>query len=632
MDISTVEKNKWIRSALVVALMAACLAVFVMLAGANDQRVSGVTVNKQSAEPYERLTYAVEIVNDEDEAIVANLLNPLPKGLVLVPNSIVASSRSAEITTDQAKNTAFWQGEIPANGSVVVSYDVVVNGAFANVGSTVFNEIYIIVGDTGGIHTVDTTIVANSGTASRGAGRDFSDSSKSVDETSAMPGDELTYTIVISNSNGSADQAVSLDDTLPDTLTYVAGSLETDVTGDAEFTTTDDDNRITLTGVISAAASVELTFKAQIDSSGITNGSIITNSATIVGGNEVTTVDAETTITVPPISRKTNYLPVLFKELLAPTISLITKPNSANARTVGWTDGGGANVTYDLQWDDHPEFTSPSEASNVGSLSYQHDLPASYNNVTYYRVRSESTTGQVSGWSNTIAVVGSYRDDFNDAGGDWAIRRTSYLEEVRGFYELNQSWFVMQVDDKWDWGIASPMKPAPEPPYAIEMRVFQVTDGNLISFGIVTRGDSNGQPCLVPGAIYSAFNCFSNFFNANFINQAGRGEVLKLLWEEIDRLVDCPNCGGSRIKRLSDNEGAWRELSDMTPVIPGDWNLWRLEVLSDRQRLYVNGILQSEFVSSERNTNPYFGVFGSTDEYNNSTWRIDWVTVKPMDQ
>ncbi len=616
---------------LVAALVTACLTIFVMLVGADDQNVSGVTVDKQSAEPYERLTYSVEIANDEDKAIVANLLNELPKGLILVPDTMVASRRSAEITSKYTDNTAFWQGEIPANSSVIVRYDAIVNGSYAKAGHTLSNEIYIIVGDTGGIHTIDTSIVADSGTASRSDSRDFSGSTKTADKEIAMPGDQITYTIVISNSNISDTLATSLDDTLPSTLTYVEDSLTITSTGDVDVTASEDDNRISLTGVISPLASAELTFIAEIGNSGLISGSVITNSATIVGGPSVTTVEAATTIHVEAPSRKINYLPILYKELRAPTISSILKPNSANARTVGWTDGGGASVTYTLQWDDNPDFSSPTEA-NVSSLSYRHDLPATYNNVHYYRVRSRAANGQVSTWSNVISVVGSYRDDFNDTGGDWAIRRTSFLEEVRGFYELGQSWFVMQVDDKWDWGIASPMKPAPEPPYSLEMRVLQVTDGNLISFGIVTRGDSNGQQCLVPGEIYSRHNCFSNFFNANFINQAGRGEVLKLLWEEIDRLVDCPDCDGSRLKRLSDDVGAWRELSDMEAVRPADWNIWRIDVYEDRQIISVNGVVQTDYPSSERNTNPYFGIFGSTDEYNNSTWRVDWVTVTPIDQ
>lgn len=631
MNISIAQKNNWFRLTLVVALIAASLAVFVMLAGANDQRVSGVTVDKQSAEPYERLTYAVEIVNDEEVAIVANLLNELPKGLILVPDSIVASEESAEISTTYTDNTAFWQGEIPANSSITVEYDSVINGAVAKVGDTLSNEIYIIVGDTGGIYTIDTTVVANSGTATRATTRDFSGSTKSVDQTTAMPGDVLTYTIVISNSNDSEDQAVSFDDTLPSTLTYVDGSLDTTNNGGADVSASEAEGRITLTGIISPLASVDLMFKATIANSGLISGSIITNSATIVGGSSVITVEAATTIEIPPASLKTGYLPYISKELLAPELSLTTKPNSQNERTVGWTDGGGVNVTYTLQWDDNPEFSSPSTAT-IDDLTYTHNLPASYNNVHYYRVRANSANGPVSIWSNVVSVAGSYRDDFDDMGGDWAIRRTSFLEEVRGFYELDQSWFVMQVDDKWDWGIASPMKPAPEPPYALEMRVLQVTDGNLISFGIVTRGDWNGGECLVPGEIYVTYNCFSNFFNANFINQAGRGEVLKLHWEEIDRLVDCPNCGGSRIKRLSDDESAWKQLSDMEAAQPAAWNTWRIEVYEDRQRLYVNNVLQTDYVSSERNTSPYFGVFGSTDEYNNSTWRVDWVKVTPIDQ
>jgi hypothetical protein len=254
----------------------------------------------------------------------------------------------------------------------------------------------------------------------------------------------------------------------------------------------------------------------------------------------------------------------------------------------------------------------------------------------YYRVRTVAPTTQRSAWSNVVAVAGSYFDDFNSDATGWAIRRTTLLEEVFAYYETPQSWYVIQVHDKWDWGIASPMRPAPEPPYVLEMRMQPVNNGNLISFGIVTRGNWDGEPCIdyssLPG-IYERMNCFSEFYNSNLINVGGYGERLKLLWEKIDYLQWCPGCGNSPMKRLSNNVDTWVEVSSVPNIKQGQnqWNDWRIEVYADRQIISVNGQQFATYANSDHNQNPYFGIFASTDEYNNSTWRIDFVRVTPLD-
>jgi len=63
------------------------------------------------------------------------------------------------------------------------------------------------------------------------------------------------------------------------------------------------------------------------------------------------------------------------------------------------------------------------------------------------------------------------------------------------------------------------------------------------------------------------------------------------------------------------------------------FNTYRIEVLQNTSKFYANGT----FIVEYQHNNPYyndryFGVFASTDEYNNSTWRFDYFQVLPLNE
>ena len=102
-------------------------------------------------------------------------------------------------------------------------------------------------------------------------------------------------------------------------------------------------------------------------------------------------------------------------------------------------------------------------------------------------------------------VIGGYRDDFSDESSGWSpVRRTTYLEETIAYYGdgNEEGSLVIIVADRWDWLIASPLMPAPEPPYAIEFRARVHDASNLVSGGAVFGGDWNGQACPEIGNVY----------------------------------------------------------------------------------------------------------------------------------
>jgi hypothetical protein len=232
----------------------------------------------------------------------------------------------------------------------------------------------------------------------------------------------------------------------------------------------------------------------------------------------------------------------------------------------------------------------------------------------------------VGDWSVAASVVVGYRDDFTNSDGGWEIRRTTHIDEVRSWYE-NNDWFILQVEDSWDWGIASPFKvEAPSVPYVIEYRSQIAHKANLVSHGAVFGGDWPGQICPNPSTVegwYEHELCFNHFYNTNTIYYG----PLKLLFERIDELVWCPTCGGSPMKRLGDV----RDTGEIPNVDADNWNTWRIEVRNSGIQVFANGDHFYSYGDTRWVNEPYFGVFASTDEYSNSTTRFDYYQVMPLD-
>ena len=348
--------------------------------------------------------------------------------------------------------------------------------------------------------------------------------------------------------------------------------------------------------------------------------------------------EAPVTTLIVNTSTLTNfiYLPVAFNPPPKLVIT-VTRANSANQWTVSWNDGGSAITAYELQEAQNPDFSDAGVIYNGPNLQHLVSThAASFNNEYYYRVRA--VAGSLPGpWSDTGMGVGAYLDNFTDNTSGWAIRRTTFLEEVRTWYEnhpaAEDDWqLIIQVEDSWDWGISSPLRRAPAPPYAIEYRAMPANLGNLVSHGAVFGGDWNGQVCPDYSSldgIYRHNICFNHFYNTNTIWFSD----LKLLFEKVDYLEWRPQDGGSPLKRGSySNFNDWIP-KELKPYVgnPDGWNTYRIEVRDSGIKYYVNGSFVTEMTSTQWVNEPYFGVFASTDEYSNSTWRIDYYKVTPLD-
>jgi hypothetical protein len=91
------------------------------------------------------------------------------------------------------------------------------------------------------------------------------------------------------------------------------------------------------------------------------------------------------------------------------------------------------------------------------------------------------------------------------------------------------------------------------------------------------------------------------------------------------------------MKRLGDIESDPDRVPLLNNVEPNDWNTYRVEVRDNSIKFYANGALQnivdgSTVYGDTRWINdPYFGIFASTDEYSNSTARVEYYKITPLD-
>ena len=458
---------------------------------------------------------------------------------------------------------------------------------------------------------------------------DLTTSSLTASQASVRPGGAFEYTLTIRNT-GEFDMPTEVTNPLPDELNYLDSECDAPLSDACEFA----GGVLTWRGPVPEGRTVTLTVFVQLKN-GVAGDTEVVNTAHIESAEQ--SFDRSATITVEEVlSSPKQLLPLTIFGLLpdpGPVTLHAGQPNGQNAWMLSWTESAGAHG-YEIQEAHNSDFSDATTIA-VGPVSSQTiSKSPSPSNVFYYRVRSR-VGDQFGEWSNVGQVIGGYRDDFDDSTSGWSMRRSTYREEVLGFYENGR--YVMQIVDRYDWGIVSPLKPAPRVPYAIDFEMRIVSQIYAHSAGMVFGGDWNGESCP-PGTSFDEWykhdKCFNHFYNTNTIYNDSNANrpVLQLLFERIDRLEWCQGCGGSPMKRV----GETSDLDNLGNVDAREWNHYRIEVRADEIRLYAAPVgqeLQLEYVYDDTRwvSSPYFGFFASTDVIDNLTWRFEYVQVMPLD-
>ena len=111
---------------------------------------------------------------------------------------------------------------------------------------------------------VDALVLGTTGPGGCEPGATVVSMDKDVDDSSVQPGDNVTYTITVTNEGGDDAVLSSITDTLPDGFTYVPGSTS-GITADEPTVTGQDlmrDGPFTVPGEVVLLGSIELSFSA----------------------------------------------------------------------------------------------------------------------------------------------------------------------------------------------------------------------------------------------------------------------------------------------------------------------------------------------------------------------------------
>lgn len=442
------------------------------------------------------------------------------------------------------------------------------------------------------------------------AGPDLSTSSLSVDKSTTIAGNTVKYTVVVNNTGDTVANNVIVTNTLPDEVTYLADSFNSETVGATTLSHSDSGNVITWSGDVESLGSATLTYSAEV-ADNVALDQVITNKVEIAGEGELFEQSVGTVVG----SSANTFMPLVFQPIPTPVLSSITGPTaSSNSWDATWNTPAPEITGYQVQEAQTSSFTNPViyDVGNVNSRTFSY--PATASNYYCYRVRA--LVGSLAGdWSNVECAVGNYNDDFTNSGSGWMLRQEDTDDtENSTYYENNQ--FVVKIGGRWDYALASPLAQAPKPPYAIETSIrFDESVDNLHGYGIVFGGNWNGQPCP-NGSNYG--NCFTHYYRF-LVVWYGPLDSFRIQLKRIDYNDTLDNIGrGVTLDGFKDI---------YVPNSKG-FNVWRVEVGADGGiRILLNGSQVMSVNDSTYINSPYFGVMASSDEYLGAEPHLDWYRV-----
>ncbi len=197
-------------------------------------------VDQPTANPDNRLRYALVVSTVDGSPISAHLTDPIPEHATYAADSVTGGA-----TYNDSENSIEWDGSIPANGSHPITFQVDLDTPLLD-GTVIVNTVHLEDRTNNISHwlQIATEIEAPL----------LSESYKQIDPTIVNPGETLTCTIAVLNT-GSADAiGATLEDPISEHATYVADS----VTGGATYN--DSENSIEWNGNLSANSSHIITF------------------------------------------------------------------------------------------------------------------------------------------------------------------------------------------------------------------------------------------------------------------------------------------------------------------------------------------------------------------------------------
>ena len=339
-------------------------------------------VNTATAAPGEVITYTVVVKNSEPETVYdATFTDTLPVELAYIPGTLSAV-----------------QGDVGyASGVITWSYTLGPRSA-----DMIEFSVQIPPGQPDGWVTNTVEIESPIQAFTRAAGvyvkepRGVLEAIKTVDPSGLVhASEELSYTIIISNSGDlTVDVAKMSDPLLPD-LEYVDGSVSASSGSPGEA-----DDLVTWVGPLAPAEQVEIRFAAKM-ASPVHNGDLIVNTASITGAGALVTAD----VGVTAVTTYTYWLPLVLRDYPPGMVLNPIPPQDGSFKfTVTWPDPGFDRNNFTLQMARDPQFVDLRYTWEPTALSQEVYSYCPF----YFRVRGENPSEWGHGaWSNIEQGRGS---------------------------------------------------------------------------------------------------------------------------------------------------------------------------------------------------------------------------------
>lgn len=482
---------------------------------------------------------------------------------------------------------------------------------------------------------------------------DLSGSTLTVNQSEALQGATVQYTLNISNSGTSIANPLMMTATIPTGASYVDGTFSVDDSSNtASGTLNETAQEITWDAVMSPNGYALVTFDVEIDAATALS-TVLTTTVMLDAANGGYTLTATTTVVEQTDSLV--YMPLMMFPGIAPetSASAIAASGTNYQWTVSWTSEMSSGP-YEIEESQDADFSTILSTRSVTTLSQSYTHAPSNNNTYYYRVRWVG--GASSDWSNIVSVVNAYRDDFDNSTSGWLKVRQDLDDTQNELSYTAAGYLKMWVRGRWDYFVSSPLKPTPAGDYSLSSRVKYDGAGNLNTYGFIVGADWNGDQCPTlianpnpTSSVNSAEifldpseqeeshifggsdggarvemdvdNCFNHYYRV-MLMWFGSGSLYKLQVKRIDFHESPKNSG----------RGPELLFFDVPIGDQNDWNDWRLEVRRSTGdfALFSNGTQVATWNDSTFINDVWWGLWASTDEYPGSDPLYDYVEVKPL--
>lgn len=255
-------------------------------------------------------------------------------------------------------------------------------------------------------------------------------STKTASPDRTLPGNQLTYTIVVSNAGAAMATPITISDQLPPEVVYVSNATPFGV----GFSLDPTGRRVTWTipGGLGANAKATLGLTVQVGD-GVPPGATFINTAAISDG--ITTIEPTAAVTIE--TAKYLYFPIMMKRWppipYASVLSLASNDFRGNY-TLSWTPSQTPDLaqSYLIQEARDAAFTSPVEYPGL-PLSPTSFAATGRSGTYYYRVVGVNSYGRGE-WSNVVVVTSGYIEDFSNNTSGWP--RTVYQWYGRNAFDV----------------------------------------------------------------------------------------------------------------------------------------------------------------------------------------------------